>query len=105
MANRSDETTRELVILQVLKERANVAHPGHKHVSDFIESFHHEGPNGRHLCVVMGLLGPQVSSLAENSPECRLDGSLARSISRQLLLAVDYLHSVGVAHGGKSAYS
>jgi len=103
VASKSDETTRELAILQALKDRGNPAHPGHKHVTHFIDSFHIEGPNGRHLCIVLDLLGPKVSSVTDGCEYCRLDAPLAHSISRQLLLAVDYLHSVGVAHGGESA--
>ncbi|KAG7286209.1 hypothetical protein NEMBOFW57_008515 [Staphylotrichum longicolle] len=99
VASKSDETARELDILSALKEQGDPAHPGRKHVSHLIESFHHEGPNGRHLCIVLGMLGPKLSSVVEDCPEYRLDGTLARSVSRQLLLAVVYLHSVGVAHG------
>jgi serine/threonine protein kinase len=46
-------------------------------------------------------LGPEVSSVADRCKNYRLGGDLARSVSRQLLLAVDYLHSAGVAHGGE----
>ncbi|KAK0739484.1 kinase-like domain-containing protein [Apiosordaria backusii] len=98
-ADKSDETSRELSVLQALKDRGDPDHPGHKHVSHLLESFHIEGPNGRHLCAVLDLLGPTTSSVADRCPNYRLEGNLARSVSRQLLLAVDYLHSVGVAHG------
>lgn len=82
-------------------ENGDPNHPGRKHVSHLLDSFYHEGPNGRHLCVVLEWLGPKVSSVAERCPNYRLDGNLARRVSRQLLLAVDYLHSCGVAHGGR----
>ncbi|KAK4672134.1 hypothetical protein QC763_100420 [Podospora pseudopauciseta] len=98
-ADKSDETSCELSILQALKERGDVNHPGHNHVSHLVESFHIQGPNGRHLCAVQDLLGPTTSSVTDRCPNYRLEGNLARSISRQLLLAVDYLHSAGVAHG------
>ncbi|KXX74834.1 Protein kinase dsk1 [Madurella mycetomatis] len=99
VADRSVETARELTILRALKERGDPAHPGWKHVSHLLESFYHEGPNGRHLCIVLGLLGPKPTSIADRCPDYRLGGHLARSVSRQLLLAVDYLHATGVAHG------
>jgi hypothetical protein len=47
------------------------------------------------------MLGQSISSVREDYPGNRLDGRLVRSVSRQLLLAVDYLHSAGVAHGGE----
>lgn len=98
-ADNSSETSRELSILQALKERGNPDHPGHKHVSHVLESFHVEGPNGRHLCAVLDILGPSTSSVADRCPNYRLEAARARSISRQLLLAVDYLHSANVTHG------
>jgi len=102
MAKKSDEASRELAILQALNQRGDPTHPGRKHVAHPIDSFHHKGPNGRHLCVVLGLLGPAIASFLEADPGYRLEGPLARSVSRQLLLAVDYLHSTGIAHGGES---
>jgi serine/threonine protein kinase len=102
VANKSDETSRELEILRALKERGDITHPGRKHVTQLIDSFYHDGPNGRHLCLVLGLLGPKASSINDECPQYRLDGVVARSASRQLLLAVDYLHSAGIAHGAKT---
>ncbi|KAK3896577.1 protein kinase dsk1 [Staphylotrichum tortipilum] len=99
VANKSDETSRELEILRALKERGDPTHPGRKHITQLIDCFHHDGPNGRHLCLVLGLLGPKASSINDECPQYRLDGLVARSVSRQLLLAVDYLYSAGIAHG------
>ena len=105
VASKSDEASREVAILRALKERGDPAHPGHKHVAHLIDSFYHEGPNGRHLCVVLGLLGSKISFFTQDDPKKRLDGDLTRSISRQILLAVDYLHSAGVAHGGETQHT
>ncbi|KAK4466343.1 kinase-like domain-containing protein [Cladorrhinum samala] len=98
-ADKSSETNRELGILQAVKDRGNPDHPGYKHVSHLLGSFHIQGPNGRHLCVVLDILGPSTSSVADRCTNYRLEAGRARSISRQLLLAVDYLHGVNVAHG------
>ncbi|KAL6827999.1 kinase-like domain-containing protein [Trichoderma camerunense] len=99
VAEMSDRQNRELDILQSIKLNGDPNHPGQKHVSHLLDSFYHEGPNGRHLCVVLELLGPKISSVADRRPNYRLEGKLARQISSQLLLAVDYLRSCGVAHG------
>ncbi|ROW17514.1 hypothetical protein VPNG_00929 [Cytospora leucostoma] len=98
VARKSEEHNHELKILRHLRETGDPDHPGHRHVSHPLDSFYHEGPNGRHLCVVMEWLGLQTSAVAELYDEYRLDGELARRVSRQALLAVDYLHSCGVAH-------
>lgn len=99
VSSNSESQNRELEILQHIKEKGDPNHPGHKHVSQILDSFCHEGPNG-HLCIVMEVLGPKVSSVTDRCTNYRLDGHLARRVSKQLLLAVDYLHSCGVAHGG-----
>ncbi|KAL7919624.1 kinase-like domain-containing protein [Trichoderma austrokoningii] len=99
VADRSHKHNRELEILQAIKQNGDPAHPGHGHVSHLLNSFYHEGPNGRHLCIVLEFLGPKISSIAEMQPNYRLEGRLARRISLQLLLAVDYLRTCGVAHG------
>lgn len=100
-ANRSDETSRELYVLRALRDRGDPNHPGQKHVLHLLDSFYVRGPNGRHICLVLNVLGSSVHSIADTSQNCRLDGNLAHSLSRQLLQAVDYLHSAGVAHGGE----
>lgn len=68
-----------------------------------LDSFSHEGPNGRHNCLVTELLGPSLGSV------CSLYALLGQTIrpetimraSRQLLHAVDFIHRAGLAHGGK----
>ena len=101
-ADQSTTHNRELEVLQRIKEHDHLSHPGRKHISQLLDSFYHEGPNGRHLCVVMELLGPSAFSVAERSQNYRLDGNLARRVSRQLLYATQYLHYCGIAHGGRS---
>ena len=43
--------------------------------------------------------------MAEHSPDYRLDGPLARDVSAQVLLAVNYLHSFGIVHAGKPIFT
>ncbi len=59
------------------------------------------GPNGRHLCVVLELLGTRVSWVADQSQNYRLKADLARRVSGRFVEAVAYLHSCGVVHGGE----
>ncbi|TFK65632.1 kinase-like protein [Pluteus cervinus] len=99
VAGTSDALNREFQVLKHLKESGDSSHPGYKHVLHLRDSFHVDGPNGRHLCVVMDLLGPKISSITDRCINYRLNGQLARQVSQQLVLAVDYLHKTGVAHG------
>ncbi|KAL7789766.1 kinase-like domain-containing protein [Trichoderma afarasin] len=99
VAEQSHDHNGELKILQTITRTGDPTHPGHKHVSHLLDSFYHEGPNGRHLCIVLELLGPKISSVVNRLPNYRLNGRLARQISSQLLLAVDYIRSCGVVHG------
>jgi len=102
VAKKSGEHNHELRILMHLKKSSDSSHPGHKHVLHLLDFFYLDGPNGRHLCLVSDVLGPNTSSVAECcKPDYRLDGCLGRDISTQLLLAVDYIHLSGIVHGGE----
>lgn len=58
-----------------------------------------DGPNGRHLCLVLPVLGPSGSQLS-----CylisRLTPRLARKAAHQAARALANLHAQGVCHGG-----
>lgn len=99
VAEKSTELSHELRVLQHL-DKSPHDHPGRRHVLHLLDHFYHDGPNGRHLCVVLDVLGPKITTVIERSKQNRIDGQLARHVSRQLLLAITYLHSSGVAHGG-----
>jgi serine/threonine protein kinase len=69
--------------------------------------FYHEGPNGRHLCLVQELLGPTLRTALgfchyEETDRKYLRPSTVLKISEQLLQTIALLHSVGIAHGGTS---
>ncbi|KAJ8110712.1 hypothetical protein ONZ43_g5805 [Nemania bipapillata] len=89
----------ELEILRHLQANDLHSHPGRSNVTQLLDFFSHEGPNGRHLCLVLELLGPRVSWVAEKSQNYRLNADLARRVSGHVAEAVAYLHSRGVAHG------
>jgi serine/threonine protein kinase len=83
------------------RRTALLSRPGWNSVTQLLDSFFIEGPNGRHLCVVMELLGPSLSWVAEKSQNGRIMARLALQVSAQLVEAVNYLHSCGVVHGGE----
>ncbi|KAI9163856.1 Serine/threonine-protein kinase AFC1 [Paramyrothecium foliicola] len=59
------------------------------------------GPNGRHTCLVMELLGPSVacvSSKYRNEEDQYRPDTILRA-SRQLLESIDFAHQAGIVHG------
>ncbi|KAF8877562.1 kinase-like domain-containing protein [Gymnopilus junonius] len=81
----------ELEYLQRIRD-SSLTHPGHSHVVQLLDHFYYRGPNGRHLCLVMDVMGQDMSSFARRCKYRRLPANLVRVISRQLLLGLDYLH-------------
>lgn len=105
ISGRGDDQ-KELGIQRLLAERAP-EDPCSKFVVKFLDSFHHEGPNGKHLCFVYEPMG---SSLAEvyytardNDPFFDTDFSFpvdkTKRIIRHMLSGLHFLHSNGIVHG------
>lgn len=66
--------------------------------------FHIDGPNGRHLCLVLPFLGPSTYKMSQFL-QSRIHPWLARSIIAQTASAVADLHSHGLCHGGEYLFS
>lgn len=69
-------------------------------VAEHYQQFTFDGPNGRHLCLVLPVFGPSTSELS-HSFSCRLTPWLARRLAYQAARAVADLHSHGLCHGGE----
>ncbi|ONH67691.1 Protein kinase dsk1 [Cyberlindnera fabianii] len=99
----------------------DTSHPGYKHLVEMYDWFYHEGPNGRHVCMVFEVLGQTTLGLIDECKKCHKKDSLqcgevvsllnleksygglpltiVKKISKQLLLALDYIHRVcGLIH-------
>jgi len=85
--------------MQHLEANSDTQHPGYKHIPRFLDHFYHDSLNGRSLFLVLERLGPTAELVRCQATNWRLDLSLSRQISRQLILAVDYLHDRGIVHG------
>ncbi|KAF2795404.1 kinase-like protein [Melanomma pulvis-pyrius CBS 109.77] len=94
------ENNKELRILQFIQENTT-QHPGHKYLPKLLDYFYQDGPGGKNLFLVLELLGPPASILFRYLPKSSI--SSCRQISRQLLLAIDCLHSHGIVHGDINA--
>ena len=94
---------REFSILQHLMG-CSTDHPGRAYTLSLLETFTVEGPNGTHLCLVQQVAGPSVAQLSFSPGEAdgslRLRSSLAHKMEYQMSLAIGYLHSAGIVHGG-----
>ncbi|KAK4161589.1 kinase-like domain-containing protein [Cladorrhinum sp. PSN259] len=59
-----------------------------------------DGPNGRHLCLVFPVLGPNLAKLSKGIYP-RIKPGFAKEVSLQAAQALAHLHSNGLCHGGK----
>lgn len=101
---RSSETSKELGIFEHLASRRGQR--GAWHVIELLGSFEHQGPNGRHLCLVFPVMGPNASTMVEQKfwPDRRLLARyplpIAKSMLKQLLGGLNFLHQNGITHNG-----
>lgn len=65
-----------------------------------LDHFVHDGPNGRHQCIVGEVLGPTLSSYIYLFYDSNgFPGNMARGLAGQIALGVQYLHKRCVVHG------
>ncbi|KAI1425415.1 kinase-like domain-containing protein [Xylaria sp. FL1777] len=94
------ESTREAGILRLISSLTGNTHTGRKHIVQLLDSFSITGPNGKHQCLVLELLGPSIPELIDSHlRDDRLPGQAARSIARQVLMGVDFLAQLDIGHG------
>ena len=88
----------EADILQLL-QTGDESHPGRRFVPRLLDQFFHEGPNGKHLVLVLEPAGSSLRDSKEDSSDGTFPLSAARSLAAQLLLGLSYVHSRGICHG------
>jgi non-specific serine/threonine protein kinase len=72
-----------------------------------LDSFLHESANGVHVCLVLEVMGPNLTSLVRLSPECqygqpwdrRMPKQWAKAVLRSTLQGLQVLHENGIVHG------
>ena len=136
-SNYSEAAMDEITLLEKVNS-GNGAHEGKKHVVQLLDHFIHEGPNGKHVCMIFEVLGENMLNLLmrykdfqghrqkeiddvikggenEKRMEVHLSNihdlhilsesygglplTLVKQISKQILLALDFLHrECGIIH-------
>ncbi|EJD04397.1 kinase-like protein [Fomitiporia mediterranea MF3/22] len=91
-ASRYAETARDEIKLLRKVMAANPQHPGRNFVVSFLDSFMHQGPEEQHVCIVFEPLGENLLALIERNKAKGVPRSLVKTISRQMLLGLQYLH-------------
>ncbi|KAK5673725.1 hypothetical protein LTS12_029769, partial [Elasticomyces elasticus] len=95
--------------LQTLRHIIQVAPvKGTRYITRLLDEFEHHGPNGIHKCLVFEPMGPSVNTMVEELPQfnprkrgmkIRYPLRMAKSILKQSLQALAFLHENGIAHG------
>ena len=96
----ASENNQELSMLLALSN-SHLNHPGKAHVIELLDHFHHKGPNGNHLCLVLPVMisdgeGMTISGMPHSA-------GYVQMVSHQILLGLDFLHKSSIVHCGKSA--
>ncbi|KAJ7686680.1 hypothetical protein B0H17DRAFT_857848, partial [Mycena rosella] len=80
----------ELGILSILRD-GNPQASGKEHVSQLLNSFVHDGPQGKHICLALELLGISILDVYQS-----FDGSLplilVQRVAKHVLQALQYIH-------------
>lgn len=66
---------------------------------ELLDHFEHQGPNGKHLCLIFPVMVSDGEAMTATSQS--RDISYVQSISKQIILGLDFLHKSGLIHCGK----
>lgn len=91
--------SKELAILLRLSDPSDDEHPGKKHVMTLLDHFDHVAFNGTHLCLVLPVMMSDGEMITMRRKPHQAD--YVRAISEQILLGLDFLHGLGIIHGGR----
>ncbi|KAI8948597.1 kinase-like domain-containing protein [Xylaria longipes] len=90
----------ELETFEFLEQSSSPEELDQNHIAAPLELFWIDGPNGRHLCLVMQIYGYRVSDwrldLDNVEPSTRRDSA---ELCGQIAQALAFLHSKGICHG------
>ncbi|KAA8642452.1 uncharacterized protein ATNIH1004_011396 [Aspergillus tanneri] len=87
------------ILSRILEVSRRSSHQGRDYVSHLLEQFTQTGPNGDHVCLAFDVLGHHLDFQAAKYEDGKLPVKAVKVITRQLLLALDFLHGeCGIIH-------
>lgn len=94
--------TYELDILNCISEKSRHDQKKGRHVLGLLDQFQHDGPHGRHVCLVFKAMGPDLGWFRNMFPRRRLPVPIAKKVTRDLVTALVFIHDeCSVIHTGK----
>lgn len=99
----AEASPRESETMLLLKKlsKADGDNDGGAMIPTLLNAFCVDGPNGTHACLVTDVARCSVIEAKRRGSYAPLMLPVARAIAAQLILAVAYLHSKGLVHGGE----
>merc|ERR1740138_887564 len=68
-------------------------------VVQLLDYFEHLGPNGKHVCIVFEVMGPNVLALIKQYRFKGIPMEIVRKVAAHTLIGLDYLHRLcGIIH-------
>ncbi|KAG2415089.1 hypothetical protein HFD88_006280 [Aspergillus terreus] len=90
----SKNNTELPMLLRVSASHGN--HPGKTNVIELLDHIYHTGPNGTHLCLVFPVMVSDGQAMSITGVlHC---AGYVQTVSRQILLGLDFLHQSGIVH-------
>ena len=84
---------RELAAYSHLKQKLP---DSDRFIVPLLDNFEVEGPNGKHLCLVLGLHGPSLQNIATWETPMKIRPDIAQDLAKQVTEALQAVHSIGV---------
>ena len=102
----SERPKDESRILRYLTEQWKKQANPHDHppFTPLLDEFTLQGPNGQHKCLVSKPGGTTIKCSKEGANDFMFTKAAARSIVKQVVRAVAFLHQNGIGHGGEPIY-
>ena len=87
------------ILLRLTKAESDL--PGKSIIRNLLDSFKVSGSNGAHRCLITDAARLNLNEVKEYPYHRLMHLPVARAIATRLVLAVQFIHSQGIVHGGK----